>query len=346
MKPRIPAPSTPAGRVPSRRARRARLALRSLLSLLPLLALAGLPPMARGWGAGHRPITRAAVEVLPEALRAEWAKTHVHPVSGEQRTVASWLVERFSMHPDWVDGPSGTGKDIDERRRVTQFVYAERNGVYFPPIAWADPDRDPGAARPWTYHYFTRPTEEVNRAFAEAGARWYFERMAAAFRRDQFVAAAEYGGAFAHAIEDRVSPYHVWDGYQAEREALEESLAEHGLQSPEGSFKGEPKGPSLFWGLDGPNLTADLSGYAPQALGTTVDGAAEAFTRRLFETRAFARSVYSRREGFLAAHLADDWRAKGGSPGTDRYLSEIATHNARLVADVFLTAWLLAGGGK
>lgn len=302
-----------------------------------------LPAPVLAWGAGHRVITRAAVEVMPETLRQEWSKPHRHPFSGEERTIADWLVERFSSHPDWVDGPSRTGTDIGERRRATQFVYAEKDGAYFPPVAWADPDRDPEVPRPWTYHYFTRPVEEVNRAFAEAGARWYFVRISAAFRSGNHTEAAEYCGAFAHAIEDRVSPFHVWDGYTEEREALEDTLAEHGLQSSEGSRNGESKGSSLFWGLDGPNMKADLSGYAPSSLGTTIDEAATAFTRRLFENREFAKAVYTKRDGFLAAHLTDDWRNKDGGPETDRYLSEVATHNARLVADVFLTAWLLAG---
>ncbi len=303
-----------------------------------------IPPVpVLAWGAGHRVITRAAVEVMPEALLREWARPHRHPFSGEEKPIADWLVERFSSHPDWVDGPSRTGNDIEERRRATQFVYAEQNGTFFPPVAWADPDRDPKVPRPWTYHYFTRPVEEVNRAFAEAGARWYFKRIAAAFRSGKYTEAAEYCGAFAHAIEDRVSPFHVWDGYAGEREALEDSLADHGLQTPEGSRSGEPKGSSLFWGLDGPNMSADLSGYAPKSLGATIEEAAAAFTERLFENREFAKTVYTRRDGFLAAHLADEWRVKGGSPETDRHLSEVARHNARLVADVFLTAWLLAG---
>lgn len=314
-------------------------------SLAVLIALFPVTPPspALAWGAGHPVITRAAVEAMPEPLRLEWAKPHRHPISGEEKSIADWLIGRFSAHPDWVDGPSRTGTDIEERRRVTQFVYAERDGRYFPPIAWADPDRDPKVPRPWTYHYFTQRTEEVNRAFAEAGARWYLERITEAFRAKNYVAGAEYCGAFAHAIEDRVSPYHVWDGYSAEREALENSLAAEGLQSPEGSRNGQSANASLFWGLDGPKMIADLSGFQPVSLGRTIDEVSATFTARLFENREFARAVYTRRDGFLAAHLADDWRVNGGSADTDRYLSEVAGYNARLVADVFFTAWELAG---
>ena len=41
--------------------------------------------------------------------------------------------------------------------------------------------------------------------------------------------AAEYSGAFAHAIQDRVSPYHVWDGYTVKREAFEDQFVKEGL---------------------------------------------------------------------------------------------------------------------
>lgn len=312
------------------------------LLLLLVAGLCGRSTEAFAWGAGHRIMTRAALEAMPEELRLRWEGSHRHPVSGEEKPLSAWLVERFCMHPDWVDGPSRNGDDIAERKRSTQFVYAERNGLYFPPIAWADPDRDPKTPRPWTYHYFTQRTEEVNRAFAEAGARWYLARIAAAFREGRDVEAAEYAGAFAHAIEDRVSPFHVWDGYSGDREALEDSLAAEGLQAPEGSRNGKPENSSLFWGLDGPEMKADLSAYVPSVLGVTFEEAAEAFTVRLFEGREFARSIYTRRDGFLAAHLADDWRNQKGGPETNRFLSEIATENAKLVADVFFTAWKLA----
>ncbi|MCB1079008.1 MAG: hypothetical protein KDM64_14395, partial [Verrucomicrobiae bacterium] len=129
-----------------------------------ILSIGVAPTPVDAWGVGHRIMTRAAAEVMPAELRAEWAKSHRHPVSGEEKPIVDWLSERFCAHPDWVDGPSSSGTDIPERKRSTQFVYAEKNGQFFPPIAWADPDRDPKAPRPKTYHYFTLPTEELNRA--------------------------------------------------------------------------------------------------------------------------------------------------------------------------------------
>ncbi|MCB1231482.1 MAG: hypothetical protein KDN19_14525 [Verrucomicrobiae bacterium] len=310
---------------------------------LVCLGILFFPATAGSWGIGHRVITAAAIEVMPAELRKRWRAVHRHPVSGEEMSIANWLVQRYCHHPDWVDGPSrADGSDIPERKRATQFVYAEKNGQFFPPIAWADPDRDPKATRPKTYHYFTFPQEEVNRALAERGARWYFERISKAFAEGNDVAAAEYSGAFAHAIQDRVSPFHVWDGYTAEREALETGLAAEGLQSPEGSRNGKPANASLFWGLDGPHMKADLKGYAPKLLGESVEAAAKAFTDRLFENREFAKTVYTNRGGFLAAHLADDWKNKQGSEATDVPLSIVARHNAELTADVFYTAWVFS----
>lgn len=246
------------------------------------------------------------------------------------------------MHPDWVDGPSATGSDIAEHIRSTAFVYAEKDGVYSQPVAYTDPQRDPKAPRPWTYHYFTRP-EKVSRAFVEAGARWYFTKISEAFRAGDFVAAAEFCGAFAHTIEDRASPYHVWDGYEKEREALENSLSAEGLQKPDGSRGGNPKNASLFWNVDGPQMKPDMANYQPVVLGKTAEAAAAAFTARLSESREFAKSIYSDRKGFLAAHLADDWRGRGASDETTQHLTKVGTHSARLLADVFFTAWTLSG---
>ncbi len=169
-------------------------------------------------------------------------------------------------------------------------------------------------------------------------------RIAAAFRAGRDAEAAEYCGAFAHAIQDRVSPFHVWDGYAREREALEDALAAEGLQAPEGSRNGKPANTSLFWGLDGPDMRGDLGDdHELRLLGATPEAAAATFTDRLFENREQAEAVYTDREGFIAAHLADDWRNQGGSEATDVHLSKVARLSAELTADVFYTAWVLSG---
>lgn len=301
------------------------------------------PGGASGWGVGHRIITEAALAVQPDELRDRWSAVHRNAYLDREATILWYVAHRFNMHPDWVDGPSRKSDDVAERVRSTAFVYAERNGTFLPPITYAGPDRVQWEGpRPKTYHYFTLPTEELNREFARKGSRWYFERIASAFRDDDDVVAAEYFGAFAHAIQDRVSPYHVWDGYVDEREALEDSLADAGLQSPEASFRGKAASASLFWFVGGRGMEADLSGYTPQLLGETAAEASEAFVERLFQSREFAKRVYTSRDGFIAAHLQDDWKGKGSSEETDAFLSQVAEENARLTADALYTAFRLS----
>ena len=81
---------------------------------LSLLALVMLPSSAKAWGIGHSVITTAAVEAMPPALRQAWAAPHRSPLGMETKSIEEWLCTRFCMHPDWVDGPSTSGKDIAE----------------------------------------------------------------------------------------------------------------------------------------------------------------------------------------------------------------------------------------
>ncbi len=258
-------------------------------------------------------------------------------MDGKDRTIEWLLSHRFTMHPDWVDGPTRDEDDIPERMRITQFVYAERDGKFMAPIAYTDPDKESKGPRPKTYHYFMLKTEDLNREFAGAGARWYFKRITLAFKEGRNLDAAEYLGAFAHAIEDRVSPYHVWDGYADQREALEDNYPE--LQSPEGSWKGNPSSASMIWALDGKGVTTDLGLYEPQLLGQNLDEFAEAFTKRLFQSREHARKIYSRENGYITAHLKDDWINREAGAATVTAMSEVAAENAQLVADVMRTIW-------
>ncbi len=262
------------------------------------------------WGIGHRIISQGAYAALPAELQSRWGQTHRDSESGMETPIAVSLTYQFCMIPDQVDGPSRDGSDIGKRKRATKFLYAERKGEFFPPLAYADPDRDKSRGRPKTYHYFTYPTEELNRTFCLKGARWYFGKISAAFRAGDNLLAAEYAGAFAHAIQDRVSPYHVWDGYSAKREALEEQMAKQGLQLPENSFRGNAAGASLFWTVSGAGMTADLGEYRPGCLGASVEEAAIEFTKRLFANREYAEKTYTEPGGFIAAHLQDDWQKK------------------------------------
>lgn len=318
---------------------RARLGAGCSLVLLGVL----FSEAAFGWGVGHRIITEAALGVQPRSLFERWQVLHRNAFLEKEESIAWYVANHFSKHPDWVDGPSRTGEDLEERVRIKAFVYAESEGRYTPAITYAGPDRVASKGfRPKTYHYFTFQTEEVNREFARKGSRWYFEKISTAFREGNDIIAAEYFGAFAHAIQDRVSPFHVWDGYTGEREAFEDSLAGEGLQSEEGSRNGNPGYTSLFWTVGGKGMTPNLEGYQPRSLGDSAESASEEFVRRLFASREYAESIYTDREGFIAAHLEDDWKERGSSVDTDRFLTLVAEENAKLTADVLFTAFSLA----
>ncbi len=288
-------------------------------------------------------MTESAFALQPEKFQKRFAKIHHNSFTGKDASLAWYLSHRFCMHPDWVDGPTRDGSDVKERMRSTAFVYGGINGKYFPPVAYTDPDKDSKGPRPKTYHYFTYKMEDLNREFARSGAHWYFKRITAALRENRDVDAAEYLGAFLHAIQDRVSPYHVWDGYTEKRETFETTYSEAGLQSPEGSRGERKKNTSLFWGLGGEGMDNTLpSNFKPQALGTARDAAVEAFVERLFQSRVSAEKVYTEKEGFMKSHLSDDWKNRKTSETTKQKMAKAAADNVKLCADVMLTAWKLA----
>ncbi|MAS96989.1 MAG: hypothetical protein CMO55_27675 [Verrucomicrobiales bacterium] len=300
-------------------------------------------PSVHAWGVGHRIITEAALEVMPAALKQRWEAKHTNDYLGREASLAWYVCNRFNMHPDWVDGPARSEEEIEERMRSKQFVYAELRGKAMPPITYAGPDRmEWEGPRPKTYHYFTFPQEELNREFARKGSRWYFKKISEAFLKKDDLLAAEYFGAFAHAIQDRVSPFHVWDGYTREREAFEDLISEQGLQAEAGSRNGNPAGSSLFWSVGGQGMDVSISGYEPELLASSPDPASRVFADRLFKNREFAKKVYTDQEGFVQAHLNDDWKDKGSSKATDQFMSQVATENAKLTADVLYTAFVLA----
>ncbi|MCG8598552.1 MAG: hypothetical protein MI807_00220 [Verrucomicrobiales bacterium] len=295
------------------------------------------------WGVGHRTITSAALSVQPDDLLKRWEVLHINPHHKEEASVRWYVENKFCSHPDWVDGPSRDEGDLEERVRITGFVYAEKNGKFLPPITYAGPDRLKWEGpRPKTYHYFTLQTEQLNREFARKGSKWYFENISRAFRKGEDVIAAEYFGAFAHAIQDRVSPFHVWDGYKEEREHFETGLAAHGLQAEDGSRNGNAINTSLFWSVGGQGMKADLSGYRPKSLGDTPETASKEFTERLFASREYAKAIYTDGDGFVHSHLSDEWREKGSGPETDHFLGMVASENAKLTADALFTAFLLS----
>jgi hypothetical protein len=95
----------------------------------------------------------------------------------------------------------------------------------------------------------------------------------------------------------------------------------------------------MIWALDGKGVEVDLGSYKPKLLGPNIETAAKEFTHRLFQSREHARGIYSRKDGYIAAHLQDDWKNREVGKATTDILSEVSTENAKLVADVIRTAW-------
>lgn len=304
--------------------------------------LLSLPGDVLAWGGAHPVMTEAAWQVQDGTFQKRWQQMHRNARIAREETLAWYLTHHFCKHPDWVDGPSTDQGDVPERMRATHYLYAEKDGKYFPPIAYMDPDKAAKGTRPRTYHYFTLSSEELNREFARKGARWYFEKITGALKEGRDADAAEYAGAFAHAIQDRVSPYHVWDGYSEEREAFEDQFRDGIFQKAETSFRGKVAGASMFWTLGGEGLSVDLGSYEAKALGADPESAADLFVERLFESRRFALQIYLDPEAFLGSHINDDWPSKQVSEATNRHLETICHENAKLLADVLETAWRMS----
>ena len=304
--------------------------IRASTAILLVLCGAGT---AFGWSDGHEKITRAAFAVQPPALKELWSTPYRHPHDSAERPIRDYLFAHiwWSGNPDHVDGPPNSGSANEERKNyVKQFVYGEQDGRYGPPTPYGLPVPDSGAF--WAYHYFSFPPKET-RARAERGARWYFDRIAEAFRDGRPEDAAQYAGGFAHSIEDRSSTVHAWDGYGEERHTVEkrhklDAALKHGM--------------SVFWFINDKGLDACIDGYEPRMLGPDSKTAGREAGKRLKKLAEFSQAILSDPEGYLGAHLEDDWENAASSPATDAAMSKMAKECARLVADMFFTGYRLA----
>jgi len=301
------------------------------------LLLWGVARTVLGWGDGHEKINRAAFEVQPQALKALWSTPYRHPHDTVERPIREYLFAYcwWAGNPDHVEGPvDGACASEVRKNYVKQFVYGERNGTYGPPTPYGLPVAESGAV--WAYHYFGFPAEET-RARAERGARWYFDRMTEAFRDGRPEDAAQYAGGIAHAIEDRASTVHAWDGYGEQRQKMEK---QHKLDS---ALK---HGRSVFWFVGDQGIEAEIKGYRPRMLGGDSAEAARELAARLEELAGSSQAILSNPEGYLGAHLQDDWENGGSGPATDAAMSAMAKESARLVADMFFTAYRLANPAR
>ncbi len=286
-----------------------------------------------GWGSTHEQITQAAYDVQPQALKSLWVASYQHPQDGSTRTIQAYLFDYFwwSGNPDHVEGPLNGSFASEERKNyVKLFHYGERGGAFAVPTPTGLPLPPEGSA--WTYHYFNfSPSENAGRA--ERGAEWYFDRIVEAFLDDRDEDAAQFAGSFAHAIQDRSSTVHAWDGYGAERSAVE---TQHGLDSH------LMHGISLFWFINDNNVSADIAGYDPLMLGTNAAEAAQELSVRLQSLNDASRANLSDPARYLGSHLNEDWTNNASSPATDAHMSEMARESSRLLADVFFTGFMLA----
>ena len=288
---------------------------------------------AYGWGDVHEKITQAAFDVQPQALKSLWSASYQHPQDSSQHTIQEYLVEYvwWSGNPDHVDGPlNGSFAGEERKNYVKLFHYGERNGQFAVPTPFGLPYPPEGPA--WTYHYFSFPPPE-NSARAGRGAAWYFDRIIEAFQDNRPADAAQYAGSVAHAVEDRSSPVHAWDGYDAERIALEVA---NGLDG------NRIHGFSVFWFIDDSGVDATTPGYVPSRLGADSAAAGQEAATRLQRITDASRAILSDPAGYLGSHLSDDWNNSQSSPATDAFMSEMAKESTRLVADVFFTGCQLA----
>ena len=287
-----------------------------------------------GWSSAHDKITTAALDVQPKQLQALWSQPYKHPHDSRERTINYYLCSYrwWTGNPDHIDGPLTKSIASSERAKnyIKNFAYGEKGGKFAVPTPNGLPKPESGSV--WTYHYFSFPVAESRARYAR-GAKWYFKRMIEAFRDGRPEDAAQFAGSFAHAIEDRSSPWHAWDGYTAERKAVE---ARHNL------LTASRHGVSMFWALQDREADADIAGYKPKLLGATPDEAAKTVAHRMEAITDQARTMLADPAGFLGAHLKDDWQNTASSPPTDAAMSDIARLSARLVADVFFTGYSLS----
>jgi len=287
-----------------------------------------------GWANAHEKITRAAFDVQPKQLQALWSQPYKHPHDSRERTINHYLCgySWWTGNPDHVQGPLTKSTASNERAKnyIKNFAYGEKDGEFAVPTPRGLPKPESGPV--WLYHYFGFAVAESRARYAR-GAKWYFERIIEAFRDGRPEDAAQFAGSFAHTIEDRSSPWHAWDGYDAERKTIE---ARHNL------LTALHYGRSAFWALQDREADPGIAGYKPKLLGATPDEAAKAVARRMEAITDQARTMFADPAGFLGAHLKDDWQNAVSSPSTDAAMSEIAKLSTRLVADMFFTGYKLS----
>ncbi|MCF8055674.1 MAG: hypothetical protein K9K37_03430 [Desulfocapsa sp.] len=288
--------------------------------MLLLTLLLWLPSsLCFGWGNGHRIISTGAFSVLPQWEQNIWNRTALDPVLGGTPVISENLQIYYSKYPDFF---SGQGYDCTTRNNMGQFIYGEVNGVYSLPA----PDCE-STPQPNIYHLFDWDSP-ANRDALYRGAKWYFDSAVAAFQNNDPMAAAQLLGSFVHAIEDQTYPFRALEGIEGE-----ESRNSYVPDSEPGEAN------YLFWRFNDSTVLADIPGYTPSLLGNTTEAAAQECTDKIVAANAFTRSLM---QDFVDAHLLDEYLSQVTGPETLIITSSMARNAAKLVADVFHTAFYLA----
>jgi len=298
------------------------------ISAFLVIAIGILTTTAFGWSSAHYRVSTAAYDALPQELADLWSQPHTDPyyVDPTPRTIDYFLTSYawYTGNPDHHDGPNPS--DYNRKRYISNFIYAELNGEYVMAVPYNDPDHV--GPRPKTFHYL--PYDEAgNRAFTIRAAEWVFAQTVQAFMESNPADAAQFMGTFAHAIEDRSSVYHAWDGYSALREQFE----------TDNNIQGSTPGVSDFWRISDVAVRVDLTGYTPVLLGATIEEAAEVFADRLQASADFTRNLNM--TTFFDAHINDDWENKVSGAAATAIMDDMAEFGAFLVADAFYTSYVL-----
>lgn len=338
--------------------------------------------LADAWSVGHVLTSTEAFKYQPDEFRALFRATNVS-LLGVTSTAAAFLTNGFglkSLHawseiPDRIAGPCEAGMhgpctsiEIESKLLYREYCYAENaSAAFVKPWPYAIPacnhsssDHDPACLPgprtwPWMYHYFNHTPPE-NAGIEARGAAWYIASAATALRAGNLSAAGLHLGCFAHALQDRSSPYHAWGGHEDARAATEARLrtietCEQRRRESNSSlaFKlceikfwspGDASEAAVQWGVPG-------GSYTPSLLGGSAEAAGAAVGTRLQALAAGSRALMARPgTGYEATHLRDDsWWADippKASEATLGALSLMAVQSTKLVADAWLTAWRLA----
>ncbi len=289
-----------------------------------LLWLILVPGLSFGWESGHEIITAGAFDALDLWERDYWQLEEQIPQS---------LSEEFSYYPDVLmwGRLGGLPVDVKTREDVAPYIYGyDESNNYAEPKVPENTEEfkcDPVSSIT-VYHLFDWDGGDSNITALYGGAYWYFEKAVASFREGSRLKAAQYLGSFAHAVEDATYPFRALEGLEGD-ESRDHIWADS-----------DPcEDNARFWKFDDSGITVTVRHYSPVLLGTTPETAAQETVERVMSANLSARGKI---QNLADYHKEEDWEHRKAGPDTLRLASEMADESARLVADIFHTAFYLA----